>query len=464
MLRVLMLRKRINEKKKELEEARSTLAGMEKREADIAQAIEEASTEEEKAVVEEEIEKFEQEKVAAVEAEKNINEEVDKLEEELKSVEAEQATDPVPEEKPEEKEERKTEVKMSKRNIFAGLSYQERSAIFENDQVKEWVSAKRSEMKEKRAITNVGLTIPEVLLPLLKANIVNYSKLYDKVNVKRVNGEARQPIASEMSEGVWTECCAALNELSLVFNDWVVDCFEVGGFVAVCNANLEDSDEDLTADILEGISKAIGKAIDKAILYGRNTSANSHMPLGIIPRLVQTAAPADYPATARTWVDLHTTHVLSYAASVTDTALFKKLVEDSGIVANEYAGGEITWVMNEKTYKVLLAASMADNAAGALVASIDGTMPVVGGDVVVLNFVPDNVIIFGYFDEYLLAERAGFAFASSEHVRFIQNQTVFKGTARYDGAPIIAEGFAAVALKGGTVSATAVTFPQDSAN
>ena len=74
-------------------------------------------------------------------------------------------------------------------------------------------------------------------------------------------------------------------------------------------------------------------------------------------------------------------------------------------------------------------------------------MPVVGGVIEVLNFVPDNTIIGGFFDLYLLAERAGKKFAQSEHVFFLQDKTAFKGTARYDGQPAIAEAF--IALKDG---------------
>jgi len=69
----------------------------------------------------------------------------------------------------------------------------------------------------------------------------------------------------------------------------------------------------------------------------------------------------------------------------------------------------------------------------------------------------------GYFDLYTLAERAGTKFAQSEHVRFLQDQTVMKGTARYDGAPAIPEAFVAIGIKGATPAAT-MTFAQDTAN
>ena len=90
-------------------------------------------------------------------------------------------------------------------------------------------------------------------------------------------------------------------------------------------------------------------------------------------------------------------------------------------------------------------------------------MPVIGGAIEVLSFIPDNVIVSGYFDLYILAERAGQKFASSEHVRFLQDRTVFKGTARYDGAPVIAEGFVAIGIKN-TDPATTATFASDTAN
>ena len=94
---------------------------------------------------------------------------------------------------------------------------------------------------------------------------------------------------------------------------------------------------------------------------------------------------------------------------------------------------------------------------------MNGTMPVVGGVAEVLSFIPDNVIIGGYFELYLLAERADVRLAQSEHVRFIQDQTVFKGTARYDGLPVIAEAFVAIGINGVTPTA-AMTFAADTAN
>ena len=120
--------------------------------------------------------------------------------------------------------------------------------------------------------------------------------------------------------------------------------------------------------------------------------------------------------------------------------------------------------MNEKTHAKLMAEALSFNAAGAIVTGIGDTMPVIGGDIVELDFIPDNVIIAGYGELYLLAERSGVQLASSEHFLFTADKTVYKGTARYDGTPVIPEGFVAIGIAGATVKANEVTFTADTAN
>jgi HK97 family phage major capsid protein len=138
---------------------------------------------------------------------------------------------------------------------------------------------------------------------------------------------------------------------------------------------------------------------------------------------------------------------------VTGVNLFKQIVLASGAAKGKYSRGQKVWVMNETTYTKIMAESMSVNAAGAIVAGVNGQMPVIGGVIEVLEFIPDNVIIGGYFDLYLLSERAGTRIAQSEHVQFIEDNTVFKGTARYDGTPVIDEAFVAIGIAGTTPDA-----------
>lgn len=467
MLKALVLRSKIDSAKKALEALRAKDAEFAKREEEITAAVEEAAQMEEgeekaeaQKAVEEEAEKFDSEKAAHEEEKTKLEDSIKEMENDLAETEKGQDTEPQP--VPEERT-NKEEKRIMKRNRFF-RNVENLDAMFQRDDVKAYLAEVRSCIKNKRELTNVGLTIPEVFIGIIKENVFEYSKLYKHVNVQPISGNGREIVQGTVAEAIWTECCAVLNEMNLAFNDVEVDCFKVAGYYKVCNAVLEDNDIDLATKLLEALAQAIGLAVDKAILYGRNAAGAQKMPLGIVSRLAQTSEPSNYPATARPWEDLHTSNIISIAAGLTGAALFKQIVLASGAAKSDYSRGEMVWVMNRKTYTALVANTISVDAEGRVVSGVSDRMPVIGGIIEVLNFVPDNTIIGGFFDLYLLGERAGAKFAQSEHVFFIQDQTAFKGTARYDGQPVIAEGFVAIGLEGTTPSAAAVAFAPDKAN
>jgi len=463
-LKALMLKKKIDQRSKALEALTAKDADFAKRESELTKAIDEAEADEELNAVNEEIDALNSEKTQHEADKKALEDEIASLKEDLAKEEEEQDTTPVETPTPVEPEERKVEVIMTTRNIFAKLDEQQRSAIFNREDVKAWLANVRKAGREKRAIENIGLTIPQIFLGYIRELVPDYSKLYKYVDTARINGEGRYVIMGGVHEAIWTECCANLNEMSMNFNDATVDCYKVGGYYAVCNANLEDSDVSLASEILIALARGIGYALDKAILYGKNTAANNKMPLGIVSRLAQTEAPADYSATARAWADLHTSNIVTIsAANSTGVKLFQSILGARKAIKNTFSMQNLVWVMNESTFTDLQIEALSINAAGAIVSGMGTTMPVIGGVIEILDFVPDNVIIGGHFDLYLLAERAGAKFATSEHVRFLQDQTVYKGTARYDGVPLIAEAFGAISIKGTTPTA-AMTFAADTAN
>lgn len=458
-LKVLMLRKKLNDARKALDALRAKDAEFTTRETELEKSIEEAQSDEERTAVEEEIETFTTEKATHETEKGDLERQIEELESDLAAEEAAQATDP--ENKPEEREEKPDMHTRSR--IFAGMTSEQRTAMFARDDVKAWIGEIRAHIKEKRELTNVGLTIPEVFLGVLRQNIEDFSKLLKYVTAKPVSGTGREVIMGGVMEAIWTECCANLNEMSIGFNDVEIDCYKIGGYFKICNSTLEDSDIDLASEVLTAIGQGIGYALDKAILYGRNSASHSKMPLGVVSRLVQTSQPANYPATARPWVDLHSTNILTIANNVTGTALFQMLLLDSGVISDKYATRESVWVINKTTYNFMKAQGLSINAAGAIVSGMEGSMPVVGGKVETLDFVPNYVIIGGHFENYLLAERAGKKFAQSEHAFFLQDQTAFKGTARYDGQPVIPEAFVVIGINGVTPDAD-MDFAADNAN
>lgn len=449
MLKALMLRKKIDDKKKLLEELHQTAKNLKVREAELELSISEVKTEEEQTAVETAVEAFEAEKQDNEAQTEAMTKEIADMEQELSKMEEKQRS---------VKTEHQERSHHMTTKTFFGMDVQQRAAFFANSEVKDLLQRVRTYIKEKRSITGADLTIPEVMLDLLRQTIPTYSKLMKYLHRVSVPGKARQNIMGAVPEAVWTEACGKLNELTLVFNNVEVDGYKVGGFFAICNATLEDSDLNLATELINALSQSIAYALDKAVLYG----TGKKMPLGIVTRLAQTSEPDTYPETARKWNNLSTTHLLA-TESDDGILLYKELVLAAGVLDSDYSKGELFWVMNKKTYMKLISCAMSINGTGAVVSGQTKTMPVIGGTIETLNFIPDDVIIGGYGDLYLLAERAGVKLSQSEHARFIEDQTIFKGTARYDGMPVIPEAFMAISI-GGDAPTAAMTFATDSAN
>lgn len=458
-LKVLLLRSKLDARIKVLESLRAKDSEFERREAEIEAAIgemTEETTDEERGAIETQADEF----AADIEEHNNAKTELEKeiagIEEEIKKEEAEQRSYKsikVPEQRGETNN-------MDNRKFFK-MNAQERDAFFSNSEVREFLSNVRSVANQQRSVSGADLAVPTIILGVLRENIIDYSKLYKHVNVKMVNGKARQTVMGTIPEAIWTEACAKINELDFVFSAVEVDAYKVGGFVPVCNGLLEDTEANnvaLANDIIIGLLQAIGIALDKAILYGTGVK----MPMGIVTRLAQGAEPVDYPDTARPWVDLRNTNFLSIPAA-SGVNFFEELIKATGAAKGTYARGRKFWAMNETTYTSIIAKAVAFNAAGAIVSGVGATMPIIGGDIEVLDFIPDNEIVGGYGDLYLLAERGEARVSQSEHVCFIEDNTVFKGTARYDGVPVIAEAFVVININNAAAT-TSAAFAPDVAN
>ena len=466
-LKALLLKKQIDNKRKALNGLLEKRKAHEDREAELTRAIEEVETEEQRAEVEGMVSEFESERDANEQAIADLENEIEGLENDLAAEEAAQNTEPpagaADPQTPAEIEERSNNHMITRDNIPAMNLRDRLATIITRDDSKAFLEQVRDAITNKRAISNVGVLIPDVYLPLIRTEIAKASRLLPYVRLRRVSGDANQPIAGSIPEAVWTECCANLNEIAMAFNMITVGCNKVGAYMVICNATLEDADIALAEEIVSALSTAIAKALDKAILFGDGIKK----PLGICKRLAQTSEPADWDPLAPAWTDLHSSNVVTLNIDATSgAAFFASLIEKLAIAKPKDAESNAApvWVMNRKTHLHIMAKALAFDAAAALQASTT-LMPVIGGTVVEFedDEIADNQIIGGFFDNYLLAERAGLKIGNSDAPFYLQDLTAFKATARYDGKPIFGEAFVVVRFDN-TAPTTSATFAPDWAN
>lgn len=470
MLKILMLKRQLDAKRSELKALEEKDADFQTREAELETAIgevEPGNAEQESAVTAE-VDAFEADKAAHETAKQTLSADIENLETELADLERKAPAPKTPEKREKVRGDVHMETQINIRSLpmgrraFDALPMERREAIVAQPDVQEFLGKMRGMKGQSRAVTGAELTIPVVFLELISENMYRYSKLLNRVRVRNVRGEARQTIAGIVPEAVWTEMCGAINELTFTFGQVTLDGYKVAGYVAVCNSILEDNDINLASWIVEMLSESVGLSEDKAIVYGKGSA--SKMPLGIVTRLAQQSQPSDYPANAPAWEDLHTSNIKQIGGSgVTGAQFWAQLMEATGATYTRYSRGKLFWAMNSKTYATLRSKVITFTATGDIASNIFGVLPIITGDVDILEFMPDGDIVGGYGDLYLWVQRAGMTIEQSREVQFIQDNTVFRGKARADGMPIIPGAFVAININNQAVTTT-MDFAADTAN
>ena len=473
-LKALMFRRNIDLKEAELAALAEKDAEFATREAELEAAINEVKDDEERSAVEQMVTEFDEQRGAHDAAKAALSAELDELRAKLAETEANTPPAPAQHRSAELNNERKVPTMHNNVNIRslpknqrafeAAFSYEERRAIAQQEDVRTFFDELRA--MHKRGVGGAELMIPTVFLPLIMENMFRYSKLLNRVDVQELSGTGKQTIAGLVPPAVWVDSCGDLNELTFNFAQIILEDYKVGGFVPVCNSLLEDATEDgnvnLASAVVEMLSMAIGLAEDAAILYGTGNG----MPLGIVTRLAQTSQPANYPANAPTWTDLHSSHIIVINGdSLTGAQFWAALQVAEGNTFTRYNRGNKFWAMNSKTYAYLKSKAIATNITGEWVAMLGGVLPIIGGDIDVLEFIPDYDIVGGYGELYKYGVRQGLTIGADGvgAINRIKDQTIFFGKKRADGQPAVAGAFVAMNIKNTSVTTT-YAFPTDKAN
>jgi HK97 family phage major capsid protein len=288
--------------------------------------------------------------------------------------------------------------------------------------------------------------VPVVLLPMVAEASGQYGVLEKYLDVENITGEGAQNVLAGVPEAVWTETRGWVKELDLNLYQMKTYGNMVAGLVPVHESDLEDSDENLAAVVIDTLGKSIGRAKDKAILYGNGVN----MPVGIATRLAATEQPAwwntQWVGDARpAFTNLSASNIGAVSdVSLEAVKLFREMATVLGAAKNVYdsgAGGKF-WAMSSKTWNYLQVSMLSMNAAGAIVTAASKQMPIIGGAVEELDFIPDGVVIGGWGGNYKWVNRRGMKISPNEYLRWMQNQILYKGVARADGVPMAGEAFA----------------------
>lgn len=477
-LKQLMLTRERKEKtdllaaiEKEQEELRKSREAWKLRESNAEKALEElegkpdATEEERKAFDDEaaEIDKEDQELTGKEQdAEKRANEAKDRIGEIDKELEDLRKRFEEGSKKAKEQEKKPAE-NQNERGVYVGMDKRERIVeLVKREDVKSFLTNVRG--LQNRGVKGAELTIPQVMLPLITEVSGQYSVLEKYMDAETISGTSAQNILATIPEAVWTETKDWLKELEMNIYQMKTSGNMVAGFIPLHISDEEDSQENLAALVINGLGRAIGRAKDKAMMYGTGV----HMPVGIMTRLAAAEKPAWWDPmwvgeNAPEFTNLSTTHLGAVSSTgLEGIKLFQELLAVLGKAEKKYETGpdKKFWAMKGSTWATLQTMMLNFNSAGAVVSAANRQMPIIGGAVEELDFMPDGVIAGGYGGNYKWITRSVMTISVADQVRWLQNQVLYKGVERDDGAPMAGEAFAAFNIGGTTRPTASMDFEQ----
>lgn len=349
------------------------------------------------------------------------------------------------------------------RGVYVNMDKRERIAeLVKREDAKAFLMNVRG--LQNRGVNGAELTIPTVMLPLIEEVSGAYSVLGKYTDAATISGNSAQNILATIPEAVWTETKDWVKELEMNIYQMKTAGNMVAGFIPLHISDEEDSNENLAALIINGLGRSIGRAKDKAIMYGTGV----HMPVGIMTRLAAAEKPSWWDtmwvgANAPAFTNLSATHLGAVSStSIEGIKLFQEMFAVLGKAEKKYESGpdKKFWAMKGSTWATLQTMMLNFNSAGAVVTGASKQMPIIGGTVEELDFMPDGVIAGGYGGNYKWITRSSMVISAADQVRWLQNEVLYKGVERDDGAPMAGEAFAAFNISGTARPTAAMSFEQ----
>lgn len=258
-LKVLMLRKKLDEKNKALEELSEKEKTLQTREAELEQAIQEAETEEEREAVEEEVEKFE--------AEKGENEtERSGLEKEVADLEAEIA-----------EEERKQKTVIEERKVEEVKKVDEKELrIAQRAAFCNYIRGVREERNDYNMTQgNNGAIVPTTIAEEIITKVTQLSPIYALAHKYNVKGKLEIPYYPASSDHViaaaYKDEMAALEASSGDFGAVELTGFELGALAKISKKLINNTDVDITPFVVDQMAEAFAIKYEMEFLNGTNS-------------------------------------------------------------------------------------------------------------------------------------------------------------------------------------------------
>ncbi|CZQ88279.1 phage capsid [Trichococcus flocculiformis] len=256
------------------------------------------------------------------------------------------------------------------------------------------------------------IVIPEEAEDSLTELIKEYSALYSEVRMIPIGIDGRAVVSVDDVKAVWSFSADVLTEMDSSLAAVELEDNKLGCFTSVPNSTLENTLIDMALYIEDLLAQAMAYGFDDAVINGVGNNTSVFEPRGIMMNL-PIANQVTLAMDAMDQSSVSPGHILNEISLITP--------------GTKDDIGEVIAVMKRKTYYNYAAAGA------------NSSLPYPNLNGVRVKFTPavgDKKIILGDFKQYVMGKRRGVKIASSDQVKFTDDQTLFKVSGRFDGQPL----------------------------
>lgn len=452
-LRVLLLRKKLEEKRKNLNLIIEEIEDFKKREEEASAAIEEideSTSDEDVKSVEEIVEGLEKEKADKIGEKTQLEKEIDEIEKEISDIEDDGEEKSKSENGEERNREKKEILIREKEEVLTRGSDMKFNDMNTRERVGQLLDRSATNREFFENVKNLylgraalagmttetaGFMVPDDVYYEISQRIGEYGSLYNIVRKIQLVGKARIIMNSGTPTMYWTEKCEPLKEVTLgQLNAIELDNYKLGGYLFLCESFVQDVNENrhhnitIANYIINEFAKAIAEALDTAIYEGKGPAEKQ--PEGICSVIKTTK-------TVSNILD-----VLGYIGEL-DTQYYEHNAKE----------GQITLAANRKTlYKCIYPETWGKDSNGKFVYGMGNNLPD-GTRIILSNVIKDDEVVIGDFNQYILGERKDMAFDTNDRLQWIEENIGYKIRGRYDGKVANPKAFVRLKFKGATTPA-----------
>lgn len=267
------------------------------------------------------------------------------------------------------------------------------------------------EMSNLVTSTTGAAVIPTTTFNEIIQNLQKQQGLLSRVRVLQIPGKLSIPLSDINTPAAWHTEGEEIGDSSVVPTNIVLGGYELAKLFSMSAATKSMSVPEYENYLINELQRTTGDALNDVIFTGDGTGK----PLGL----------------------MNLTYDVSNSLTYTEATIYDTLIKALGLLSSNFRQGA-SWIMNSTTYYSVVLAAKDSTGKPIFSQDLSSVVPlrILGKEVIIDDFTPDDTILFGDPSYYFLNFSEPMAVEKSTEAGFTKGVTMYRSIAVVDGKPL----------------------------